>query len=304
MNANNGTPIAAFFTLVLGCGPIVSSDAEEVPSTDSSPNTSAPPSHASSSGSIATSGQAPPTSVEPDTTSSGPGNPFVIGDDVASTIIECTTWEENCPSGQKCMPWSSDGSGSWNALKCSPIAPIPDAVGAPCTVEGSGVSGIDSCQLGSMCWNVDGETLEGTCTVFCTGSESKPGCGDPLSSCYFPGSGIPSLCLPYCDLLEQDCGPGMGCYLVDSSFVCAPDASGDDAGGYGDPCEFVNSCSAGFLCIGAENFGANSCEANQCCAPVCDATAPDCPDAGTCESLNEAGQVPPGGENVGVCVAS
>ena len=56
--------------------------------------------------------------------------------------------------------WANDGGGAWNATKCEEIPPEPDGVGEPCTVEISGTSGVDTCVLGAMCWDVDPETNE------------------------------------------------------------------------------------------------------------------------------------------------
>ncbi len=38
-------------------------------------------------------------------------------------------WAQDCPEGEKCMPWANDGGGSWNATRCSPLDPNPSAVG-------------------------------------------------------------------------------------------------------------------------------------------------------------------------------
>src|SRR5262245_15971404 len=31
---------------------------------------------------------------------------------------ECDVWAQDCPPGEKCMPWANDGGSSWNSLRC------------------------------------------------------------------------------------------------------------------------------------------------------------------------------------------
>jgi hypothetical protein len=245
------------------------------------------------------------------TTSGGSGNNFITPDDTPSSL-ECDVWTGMpCMRGEKCMPWDNMGSGSWNATRCSPVAPAPAGPGEPCTVEGSGVSGIDDCEAFSMCWGVNPETNQGTCVPFCKGSESKPICDDPCSGCTLTSLGVLILCLPICDpLAQQGCPEGQGCYGVNNGFSCVPNAAEPDAGWPGDPCEFVNTCQPGSFCAAADlvpgcrgSFG--------CCVPFCDLTGAD-PCAATragveCVPWYENGQAPPGKgcvepEKVGVCV--
>jgi hypothetical protein len=245
------------------------------------------------------------------TTSGGSGNNFITPDDTPSSL-ECDVWTGMpCMRGEKCMPWDNTGSGSWNATRCSPVAPDPAGLGEPCTVEGSGVSGIDDCDAFSMCWGVNPETNQGTCVPFCKGSESKPICDDPCSGCTLTSSGVLILCLPICDpLAQQGCPEGQGCYGVSNGFSCVPNAAEPDAGWPGDPCEFVNTCQPGSFCAAADlvpgcrgSFG--------CCVPFCDLTGAE-PCAATragveCVPWYEPGQAPPGKgcvepEKVGVCV--
>jgi hypothetical protein len=220
---------------------------------------------------------------------------------------ECDLWAQDCPEGQKCMPWANDGGNSWNATKCSPLDPNPNQPGDPCTVEGSGVSGIDDCDVGAMCWDVDPETNMGTCVGFCTGSAADPVCPDPATGCSVSNEGVLILCLPYCDPLLQDCPEGNACYPEENGFFCSPDASGPDLGGYGDPCEYLNVCDPGLWCAVPE--AVPGCQgAAGCCSEFCDISDPagddQCMGAAMgqqCTPYYEEGAAPPGYENVGVC---
>jgi hypothetical protein len=219
--------------------------------------------------------------------------------------FECDIFEEDCPRGSKCMPWADDGGNSWNATKCVPIARDPNAVGEPCTVEGSGVSGVDDCELHAICWDVDPRTNMGVCVAMCSGTADDPGCLDACETCVITSEGVLTLCLPSCDPLADDCGPGQVCYPIVDDFGCAPDASGD-LGAAGDPCEYINACDAGLFC--ANPYAVPGCDGLAgCCALFCDtATVDPCPDAPAgVECVPWWTEPPPGGcvtPTLGACV--
>ena len=162
------------------------------------------------------------------------------------------------------------------------------------------MSGVDNCAKASMCWDVDGDTNEGVCVAFCEGSPEEPTC-DPGFSCRITGDGVLILCLPDCDPLVQDC-PGDDTCIPDGggSFICVLDASGD-AGVYGDPCEFANSCDPGLYCLPPEYV--EDCKGAGCCTPFCDTSeANTCPgDTQECVPWYEEGMAPPGNEDIGIC---
>jgi len=220
---------------------------------------------------------------------------------------ECSIWDQDCPTGEKCMPYANDGGAAWNSTRCSAVDPTPATIGDVCAVEGDGVSGIDNCEIGSMCWDVDGETNQGTCIAFCTGTEASADCADPGAECSIANDGVLVLCLPSCDPVLQDCATGQACYGIDDAFVCAPDASGPDLGQFADPCEFINACDPGLGCF--NGAGVPGCVgAAGCCSTFCDITDPtateNCPGAAggqECIPIFEEGQAPAGYENVGLC---
>lgn len=227
--------------------------------------------------------------------------------DGGGTRLECDIWAQDCPEGEKCMPWANDGGGSWNATRCSPLDPSPRRVGEPCTVEGSGVSGIDDCELGSMCWGVDAETNQGVCVAFCDGNLSSPICKDPTTECLVANDGVLILCLPSCDPLLGGCGEAEGCYPNESGgFFCVPDASGDN-GEHGDPCDYLNDCDPGLLCVAPERVF--DCFGVGCCTEACDLEAED-PNAAcsgfangeVCTAYFAPGQPPPDLDHLGVCI--
>jgi hypothetical protein len=233
------------------------------------------------------------------------GMPFIVEPDGGGVSFECDLFAQDCPEGEKCMPWGNDG-GTWNATRCSPISDNPGQPGDECTVEGSGTSGIDSCDIGVMCWDVDPETNMGSCVQMCTGDEANPICEDPGTTCSIANDGAIVLCLPVCDPILQDCPEGQACYPVVEDWVCGPDASGE-MGTYGDPCEFINVCDPGLMCLDA-SATPNCMGGSGCCTEVCDITAPEgdaqctgAPDGQTCQPWYEEGAAPPGYEDVGAC---
>ncbi len=309
---------------VAACGPAVATDGDGTgdagASTDttigSGPNTTA---------TGTTIGTSPSTSA--DTTmatspSSSTGTSNTTGDDDDSNDqggafyggapdgggldIECDVWAQDCPLGSKCMPWNNRGEVGWNATKCAPLAPFPAGIGEVCTVEGGPFSGIDSCGLGEMCWDVDPETLEGRCVANCAGSEAAPQCSDATTQCLIGYDGTLHVCIPVCDPLLQDCAPWASCLPVGDAFFCVPDASG--AGGqYAEPCLRFDDCDRGLFC--AEVEGVPGCMGTGCCAEFCDLAAPDpnalCSGAGDgaqCLPWFPDDEAPIGWENVGACL--
>ncbi len=216
--------------------------------------------------------------------------------------VECDPYLQDCPDGEKCNPWANDGGSNWNALGCFPVDPTPNQPGEACLVEDSGVSGVDTCDVGSMCWDVDAETDQGVCVAMCEGSADMPTCSPPGTSCVISNQDVLNLCLPACDPLLQDCEVDQGCYPVDDTFVCAPDASGEN-GFDGDPCEFINACNPGLMCLTEDTFGPG-CPAGvlACCSPFCDLMNPACTQPEQeCLPWFEEGAAPPGFADLGIC---
>ncbi|HEY8378611.1 MAG TPA: ribulose phosphate epimerase [Nannocystis sp.] len=280
------------------------------PSTsDSDGSTSTPTSSTTSETTVApttgvhTSGT---TEVDPTATTSGSTGDcqgFICQTDQGGGDIECDVWTQDCPPGQKCMPWANDGGGSWNATKCSPVDANPGQEGDPCTVEGSAVSGVDSCDVGLLCWYFD-ENNNGTCIDMCKGSPDNPTC-DMGQLCDISNDGVLILCLNTCDPLVVDCPPGQICFPAQTGtdFICDFDASGD-GGMYGDPCAYINVCDPGLFCAVPE--AVPGCESGDgCCTPYCDLTLPNnCPgkDQGQeCVPWYPPGMAPPGQEKIGAC---
>ncbi|HWB74243.1 MAG TPA: hypothetical protein VG755_04795 [Nannocystaceae bacterium] len=189
---------------------------------------------------------------------------------------ECDIWQQDCPDGEKCMPWAGNGGNTWNSTRCSPLDPMPAAVGEACTVEGSGVSGIDSCDIAAMCFGVDPKTNMGTCAALCGGNVGMPICADGLSCLWSFNESVP-ICLVPCDPLAPDCGVD-ACALEEQTgtFWCVPAIMvGETA--YAESCDAPFTCGSDFVCAAAENVPA--CATESCCTTRCDPAMPlPCPD--------------------------
>ena len=253
----------------------------------------------------ATSGNSDSTSDS----STGPGDDdsgmtgvsFLPLPDAGTEDTSCDLFTQDCPPGQKCMPWADDGSQAWNATRCSPIAKDPAAPGEPCTVEGGPYSGFDDCQLGTLCHDVDPKTLEGTCLALCTGTETDPSCEDPQSFCDYGSGGAVALCFPMCHPLEDDCAEGEGCYPLNNTWMCLATDTMGNSGAAGAPCMFIDACLPGLMCAGSASVP--DCESPGCCTELCDLDDPQCSLEGvSCQAWFEPGEAPPGYENVGACV--
>jgi hypothetical protein len=274
---------------VVGCGPQRLDDGDDA--------------HGSSTGGLGTTGSS--VSVSSSTTSvdatgtSSTGDP-TIGDSTEVSGTEssggfiddpdggsvygssCNVWKNDCIAGDKCTPWSNDGTNAWNDTRCSPVARDAAPVGASCVVEFGPTGGVDDCDVGSMCFHVDPTTNEGVCVAFCTGTRATPTCADPLQVCSITHEGALVLCLTPCDPLAPACPDGHSCQAGADAFVCV--RAGE--GAIGDPCRHFLDCELGSSCIDGATPG---CE-DACCTTPCDPAAPVCgsPEQ-TCTALGDAG---------------
>jgi hypothetical protein len=231
------------------------------------------------------------------TDSTGPYPSFVPEPDVVE-VFECDPFAQDCPDGQKCVPYGSTG-GNWDANKCVPVLG-DQAPGEPCTYEGV-VEALDDCDATSHCWDlqdVEGEAV-GICHAFCTGTADEPECPE-ASQCLIGGCCI-NLCIPTCDPILQDCGEGLACYWANNGFNCIFTTQDIPPG---EPCGFINDCIVGSGCTTAEALP--NCVGAACCSPFCELGAGDLTcevlPGTTCVPFFEQGMAPPGYEDVGVCI--
>lgn len=217
---------------------------------------------------------------------------------------DCDPYAQDCPEGERCVPWIND-HWSWNDTRCSPLAEVPDQLGDPCLVEEWAGSGIDSCDVGLMCFGADGTTNIGECIELCGCGPEQATCSGGGTECSIGGDGALPLCLPTCDPLapieESPCPEGFGCYLYLGDFRCGPDASFMELGVYGDACVGLNDCDSGLGCL-AQDTQPDCGSEFGCCTPTCDLDEDACPDGLECVPAFEEGMAPePCHEDTGYC---
>lgn len=289
-----GVPVALGITLV-ACGPAVGGSDDTTTTVGTSTSSA---DDTTSRGASAESTAAPtPGTTTFDSTSDGDTTIATEGDsddgpigfygvptDFMPEPFECDLSEQDCPPGEKCMPWANDGGPVWTATRCSPLDPSPDQVGEPCLVEGSEVSGIDSCDTGLSCFLVDATGL-GECIPVCSGTPTD--CDDTTMCLQVPGVPQIGFCVVpgLCDPNGTDCAADEVCappLPFDTSgdvmavpLMCLPDASGP-GGAYGDPCAAQNSCDNGLVCV--LEFDVPGCDTGaglqECCTQLCDPATP------------------------------
>ena len=220
----------------------------------------------------------------------------------------CGLATQNCPEGEKCMPWANDGGSLWNAVRCSPVENNPNGVGEPCTVDGSGVSGLDDCDLGLQCFNVDPDTNEGTCAQICGAIDGAPICPEDTFCATYAAARV---CLAACDPLGFECPIGYACYPAGTFvgpdeplppfFTCERVVAAAESL---EPCEiFHGACQGGSLCFESEALPCNRGYAG-CCTELCTLQGMDeCPDGLTCTPYLDPA---PNAllEGVGVCLGT
>ncbi len=296
------------FAAGAGCGdPVLSVDDDGNGSTTASASSTAgatlDPSEGTTdgpgSGTSTASAGATTSPTDPGTSSPAESS----GSSGSDEIFDCNVFEQNCPDGQKCTFWARQSPSSWDATRCVPIVPDPAPVDEPCTVEGNGQTGFDSCDGTSMCWNINPDTDTGRCVAFCTGTPADPQCDDPGSLCSISGDGVLTICFPTCDPLDPDaCPEGEVCGPSNNqSLICLPHASQGDGGPLA-PCDFINTCDPGLACVDSGSIAACGGEATGCCTPFCDLDAPVCPGDTQCTTFFEEGEAPPGLEDLGICI--
>lgn len=152
------------------------------------------------------------------------------------------------------------------------------------------------CPAGEQC--ADGECVPCPEPI-CEGCGADETCQCPVQSfcCDF------GVCVGLsCDPILQDCAAGEACYPVGKGWSCAPDESGT-MGAFGDPCEFVNACDPGGVCL--TQTAVPNCMSVGCCSWLCDLTDPggdaQCMAGQMCTPWYEPGAAPPGYEDVGAC---
>ncbi len=209
----------------------------------------------------------------------------------ADLPLECDSFAQECPEGQKCAPVITDGGGNWDSARCVPVLGT-DGPGDPCTAK-SVADGLDSCAEGVLCWGVDIDG-NGTCVAQCGGDQDMPVCPDN-GKCTSAQEYFLNLCLSTCDPLLQDCAEGAACHPIDDGFMCAPDASGE-MGKANDPCEFVDGCDAGLICGDAMFVGAGCPQGSMgCCTPFCGFPDGVCPNPDQeCVQWFDPAMLPPG----------
>jgi hypothetical protein len=204
---------------------------------------------------------------------------------------QCDTFAQDCPEGEKCVPYSSGGD-TWDCVKCVPIVG-DQATGEPCSYGGL-IESTDDCDAESFCFT---EEAEGICRAFCTGTYDNPTC-DPGTACLITNHGDITLCVPTCDPLVQDCDEGFACYWANWGFVCLSSEQGNIP--TGEPCAELNDCAPGNLCASSEVL---ACDGESCCAAYCDLNNPVCTTMGTeCVAFFENDMAPAGLEHMGICL--
>lgn len=299
----------ASVVVAVGCGPTVGTGAEtdasssaaaDSTSTSSTPTTVDPTIGSDVDPTIDPSTSTTTSTTSDDDDSSSGGGTFITRPDwgtACTTFSVCDIWAQDCPEGEKCVPWSADGDGDLDDCffpRCSALDPDPLPTGSTCSMPGGPWSGEDACEIGAFCWDVDPATNEGTCVANCMGSEANPTCADDLR-CFQGFDGWITACVPGCAPLQPACAEGETCVTTQfDPAVCLP-ASLPLPAAQGEPCD--EGCGSGFACMPVD-LVAGCADVGSCCTAVCDPKAPVCDvDVPVCVPLE--GNAPAGACTIG-----
>ena len=148
------------------------------------------------------------------------GCSFLLDCNADLSKVECDPFSQDCPEGQKCAAFDSDAGGVWDALRCIPVMNDPKQPGEPCTAEDAGLSGVDDCDRGAICFFVSPNTGAGTCVPLCANNPGDPVCPGS-TACLNVAQDILDLCLQPC-ADDTDCPDGQSCLLFNGALICAP----------------------------------------------------------------------------------
>lgn len=187
---------------------------------------------------------------------------------------DCNIFAQDCTAGFKCTSVSPEGALEPSVkAECVEVAAEPREVGESCVVQEHVLSGRDDCDVGAWCWNVDPQTLQGTCVALCGRCPGEPECAPDGTSCVRMSNGLP-VCVGSCDPLDDPCPDGEVCIWGGTEFSCFADFADPAGGEYGDSCTDDWDCHSGACWLGSD------CATGACCTDWCDTRTPDtCPGA-------------------------
>jgi hypothetical protein len=245
-------------------------------------------------------GDGTPTGDGGDTSDEGDddGGAFV-GEPDSGGIATCDPWTQDCPDGEKCVAWDSDGSGSVDSNRCVPVVDDPKEIGDECTPNVGG-DYVDDCGVRAYCDFVNDEGV-GICQPNCDGTPANPEC-PPGFMCSIDNDGVLLCCTETCDPLLQDCPAEVAICMEatgQQGFVCAS-GWGEDGIQEGEECYYINSCMEGLFCAAAEVVP--PCVGTACCTPYCAVSEPVACTQPDYECIPYFDVPVPGYEDVGVCV--
>lgn len=290
-----------FFALASACGP---SAAPLQPATD---GTTIDATTIDTTGELASQTGALPTSATTEDstsiTASTAGttlHDFATSGDGPVDLPDCDPFGQDCPVGQKCVPWDEQGGNTWNGARCVEITG-DGAPGDPCTAPEGPVAGVDDCALGSICWNVD-EQNHGVCVAQCLGSVEAPTC-PPKHGCILYAELYLDLCFPSCFPAPDDCPEDRICIPYQQSFFC--EEKGPEPGAQTNESCSASRCAKGLACLDASD-ASSACDDfpdGSCCQPYCEFPGGTCPnpDQQCLPWHDPMWFVPPGYENLGYC---
>ncbi len=165
----------------------------------------------------------------------------------------CTFENQDCPEGQQCTIWN----------ECVEQVAQPATLGEPCTEV---MDGPRACEAGTRC-------LGGVCTAEC--DATKPA-GEACAR--------QRVCGPVCDLLGDECAPGMSCLPTSDTELTAVGRGQCIAAGTAEFLEACrrreSDCGEGLSCESAVGGKCDPGEFDGCCTFLCDPAAadPSCPE--------------------------
>lgn len=206
---------------------------------------------------------------------------------------ECDPYQQDCPAGQKCLPYDPDAQGVWDSTRCTTVVAEPAGLGERCTMTaGPATGGEDTCDHGLVCWDLVGDS--GTCAELCGCGDASPTCETQDNVCAVLHGGAVGVCRPTCIPTDLDtCGSNQVCVFTPAGIFQCLNAL--ENAGVGEPCDASNACGPGLACSSSP-----ACTTAACCVAFCDTEDPaSC--EGTCTAVFPSGAPHECYDALGVC---
>ncbi len=151
------------------------------------------------------------------------GESSTSASETSGALPDCDIYEQDCPAGEKCTAWASQGGELPDAVRCVSVSEPAGQPGDWCVVL-EPLSGEDDCAVGSFCQRGLGDENYGVCVSYCAGGPKLGLCENPDQACGLFFGGVAPICVSTCKEGISTCPVGQTCEeLASGVTACLPE---------------------------------------------------------------------------------